>query len=150
YALHRRRRLRELPRLPQIAADPRRLAWVRHHDKYPDLIPWSDPVGNVARCGTPCLVTRDGDERLIHPAGISRRRFLVGALTGATAVALGQHLSTASPRRAIPRAASSAPRVVVVGAGLAGLTAAIDLTEAGWDVVVLEARDRVGGRVHTL
>jgi monoamine oxidase len=43
-----------------------------------------------------------------------------------------------------------AQRVVVVGAGLAGMTAALDLRDAGWDVVVLEARDRVGGRVHTL
>jgi monoamine oxidase len=39
--------------------------------------------------------------------------------------------------------------VVVIGAGLAGLRCAADLVAAGRDVVVLEARDRVGGRVHS-
>jgi monoamine oxidase len=38
-------------------------------------------------------------------------------------------------------------RVVVIGAGLAGLVAADELAAAGAEVVVLEARDRVGGRV---
>ena len=38
-------------------------------------------------------------------------------------------------------------RVVVIGAGLAGLRCATDLRASGADVVVLEARDRVGGRV---
>lgn len=39
-------------------------------------------------------------------------------------------------------------RVAVVGAGIAGLAAALDLTEAGADVVVLEGSDRVGGKLR--
>ena len=39
--------------------------------------------------------------------------------------------------------------VIVVGAGLAGLTTATALADAGLDVRVLEARDRVGGRTFT-
>lgn len=39
--------------------------------------------------------------------------------------------------------------VIVVGAGFAGLRAARDLRDAGLDVVVLEGRDRVGGRAYT-
>ena len=41
------------------------------------------------------------------------------------------------------------PDVVIVGAGAAGLAAAATLVEAGYDVAVLEARDRIGGRILT-
>ena len=47
-------------------------------------------------------------------------------------------------------AAGPVGRVVVVGAGIAGLTVANALTHAGVECVVLEARNRIGGRLHTV
>ena len=47
--------------------------------------------------------------------------------------------------------ATDVPRrhVVIVGAGMAGLTAGLLLKEAGHTVTILEARNRLGGRVYT-
>lgn len=40
--------------------------------------------------------------------------------------------------------------IIIIGAGAAGLSAARGLSKSGRSVVVLEARDRIGGRIHTL
>ncbi|HEY3038343.1 MAG TPA: NAD(P)/FAD-dependent oxidoreductase [Pyrinomonadaceae bacterium] len=44
---------------------------------------------------------------------------------------------------------SNEAKVLIIGAGAAGLAAARDLSVAGMKVILLEARERVGGRIHT-
>lgn len=75
------------------------------------------------------------------PPSISRRDFLRAGLAAGAA-------SLAGPARAAPR--RGAPSALVVGAGFAGLRAALALAEAGWSVRVVEAERQVGGRVRTL
>src|SRR5437868_4164591 len=72
--------------------------------------------------------------------GRRRRR---GARPGAVSLR-AQYRS--APRRGIFRPVD----VIVIGAGVAGLAAADLLRRAGRSVIVLEARDRIGGRVHTV
>ncbi|MEV0092531.1 FAD-dependent oxidoreductase [Streptomyces sp. NPDC050738] len=84
---------------------------------------------------------------------LSRRAILGGA--AATAAAGATTLAGAPAAQAADAAAAAADRTasvdaVVVGGGLAGLTAARDIAAGGKSVLVLEARDRVGGRVFNL
>jgi monoamine oxidase len=73
---------------------------------------------------------------------LSRRQFTVGAgVLAATTLLPGCSSSSDEPK---PK-----QRVVVIGAGMAGLTAARRLADGGMDVTVLEARDRIGGRTWT-
>src|SRR3954447_1331262 len=75
--------------------------------------------------------------------GLTRRQIVKGAGAGAAALTLGS-------RWLPPANAATAPRIVVVGAGLAGLSAAYQLKKAGYNAQIHEASTRVGGRCWTL
>jgi monoamine oxidase len=81
---------------------------------------------------------------------VTRRRFVAGSLAGGVAAALPAGAQAATGQASRPRRSGGPSRradVVVVGAGFAGLTAAREIAHRGRSVVVVEARDRVGGRV---
>ena len=75
---------------------------------------------------------------------VTRRKFLQGSIAAGTALLLS------GPRVFAQRATPTGKSVIVIGAGFAGLAAAHELLSAGYQVTVLEARDRVSGRVLTV
>ena len=80
---------------------------------------------------------------------MERREFLrQGALAAAAFSVPSLAIQLTSQDRLERKGA--AKRVIVMGAGLAGLSAAYELTQAGHDVTLFEARTRPGGRVYTL
>src|SRR5437667_1412141 len=73
---------------------------------------------------------------------ITRRSFLKQstiAVAGASLARLPIITATVAPKK-----------ILIIGAGMAGLSAGYELSQAGHDVTILEARMRPGGRVHTL
>src|SRR6059058_1455717 len=90
---------------------------------------------------------------------VSRREVLwrVGEAGGAgAALAAMQMLGLSMPTAAaaadftLPKSSGSGRSVVILGAGIAGLVSAYELQRAGYRVTILEARDRIGGRVWTV
>src|SRR5690349_13458497 len=86
-------------------------------------------------------------------SGFTRRDLLKNAALSLPALAAFPRLGFAEEPQAAPPApgkAASPRKVIVIGAGLAGLAAAYELNKRGHEVTVLEAQSRPGGRVHTL
>jgi monoamine oxidase len=90
---------------------------------------------------------------------ISRREFVrqVGILGGVgaahvamEALGLGPVPITYAGPPSLPPESGKGVKIVILGAGIAGLTAGYELRKAGYDVTILEARDRVGGRNWTI
>jgi monoamine oxidase len=90
---------------------------------------------------------------------ITRRRLIehigtiggLGAAYGAMiALGLESPASAQTTAPTLPPAFGKGVRVVILGAGICGLTAAHELERAGYYVTILEARERVGGRAWTL
>jgi monoamine oxidase len=84
-------------------------------------------------------IYRQLQSRYGRPSGISRREMLQRSFAAGAALLISERFTA-------PLSAG-AGRVVVVGAGFSGLTAAYELSRAGYEVTVVEARNRIGGRV---
>ncbi|MBK9268773.1 MAG: FAD-dependent oxidoreductase [Sphingomonadales bacterium] len=78
--------------------------------------------------------------------GLDRRTFLASSLLAGTVLVNGPR---ASAREAEELAERRVWDVIVIGAGVSGLSAAAEIRRAGKSVLVLEARDRIGGRMWT-
>ncbi len=78
-----------------------------------------------------------------------RRDFLKQTVIAAAALSASSLDPLAFGQRSLERRGTP-KKVIIVGAGLAGLSAGYELTQVGHDVTILEARARPGGRVHTL
>src|ERR1700684_4300362 len=90
-------------------------------------------------------------------AGFSRRDLLslIGAVSGSAAMShaltsLGFASASGYKGPVNPNGDPKGPAVLLLGAGLAGMTAALELRKAGYKVQILEFNSRAGGRNWTL
>lgn len=79
---------------------------------------------------------------------ITRRQFLRRSAIAVAAASLSRTQSYGAVKTIV--LSDPARKVLILGAGMAGLVAGYELSKSGHNVTILEARTRPGGRVHTL
>jgi monoamine oxidase len=112
---------------------------------------WSDdPFARGSYSFAAVASTPQQRENLAEP--ILDRLFLAGEAVSADAPGTVQGARGSGQRaaRELLDLAEPGERIAVIGAGIAGLAAARQLTDAGFEVMVIEARDRLGGRIQTV
>lgn len=125
------------PGVPQPAAN-RRSSWT------------TDPFSYGAVSFTPVGVLAETRELLARP--VDDRVFFAGEATDADDPGTMRGAKRSGGRAAdeVEEVAAAGERIAVIGAGLAGATTAARLADADMQVTVFEARDRIGGRIHSV
>ncbi|KJQ54298.1 flavin monoamine oxidase family protein [Microbacterium sp. SA39] len=110
----------------------------------------TDPFSYGAVSFTPVGVLAETRSQLARPVG--DRLFFAGEATDADepGTMRGAIRSGARAADEVEDVAEPGERVAIIGAGLAGATVAARLAAADLQVTVFEARDRIGGRVHSV
>jgi monoamine oxidase len=126
------------------------LARAMREDAQRDFGGWKAGAGHAGAGGA--MSTAGGEPGRVGRGMVSRRGLLrMGGAVGVSAAlaACTSRGAAAAGAAGAGTAAAQGVRVAVVGAGLAGMTAAYRLARSGVGVRLFEARDRVGGRCWT-
>ncbi|WP_285063069.1 FAD-dependent oxidoreductase [Frigoribacterium sp. ME-P-080] len=112
---------------------------------------WADDPYSLGATSHLTPGTSDADRRLLGTP-LDDRLFFAGEAVASTmgGTVYGARQSGFDVAAQVAEVAAADERIAVIGAGIAGATAARSLVDRGYDVVVVEARGRVGGRVHSV
>src|SRR5262245_39549784 len=111
------------------------------------LAAWNGLSGSISNSSLPSSILNA--TATSAPLAAMRRRTSAWGSAAGEDCATKNSVSSSNGMAELYASQMAKPKIVVAGAGLAGLSAARMLEQEGADVTIVEARDRVGGRVHT-